>query len=396
MFRVGISDKPPLNWELKFPGVVWIWCDGQIPDRLPSIDLKTEPGGRAYVAESQDDEGDWNTEIVFQVHHAVADGRGGVEIFRDFFLAYDNLVAGRPIDKGLPRLEPELLSQRNTLGLTEWKYWKHLPKQPIAAFGVTKFLFRNFLKLVSQPADQAPTTTTTASFRFPQWRGQWLSESETTKIVENAGKRKIGINSFMFGTLFQTLEQWKQEVLGNADDEWIRMILPMNLRERKFLRMPAANRSTIVQLDRRRSQIEDEDNFLFYLDREINLIRAWKFDRIFLMVIRLMATSQSSLKKSSKKPQSRGTAVFTNLGEPLRWARKKNWLMPDGKSLKIGDVVLTNFDFTGPVRRGTPLNLCVQKQGECLRLTLHWSPKELSKTDADWILERFIQLATAQ
>ena len=115
--------------------------------------------------------------------------------------------------------------------------------------------------------------------------------------------------------------------------------------------------------------------FLHYLNREIDIVVGWQFDKIFLMVIGLLAKLPGRLKRSADDPSARGTIVFTNLGEPFRLKKvvKRNW---------SGQLHWIDFDFVGPIRPAMPVNFTLQRHQERYRLSLHFDRRVLTEESA--------------
>jgi hypothetical protein len=117
----------------------------------------------------------------------------------------------------------------------------------------------------------------------------------------------------------------------------------------------------------------------------------FKLDRVFLIAIKMLSLLPWVLKIVSSNQKSRGTAVFTNLGEPFRKTRACNFR-------EVGNLKLANYDLCGPIRSGTPLNIVWstfrQEVNEELRLhgriSINFDRHVFSDQDAKLILDHFI------
>lgn len=378
LLRSRVDPGPPLVWRADTTYPELIQVADQLPSHVPPIDLTREAGCRAFLQSSAG-----QSELLFQLHHAACDGAAGIQAIREVLIAYTNACQALPLDTGLPALNVQLLARRNQLGLSSRSYWKHWYKQPLAAFGAAKFLTRS-CAVLNHPSPASDPQC------FPAIDGCWLNPDQVALIESRARSLGIRANSILMGCLFIALDEWSREVLGTSGEPWLRMLLPINLRERKHARMPAANRTTLVQLDRRRRQWESGlEGFFHYLNREVDIIRNWKFDRLFLVMIRIMGIAPGWLERSAGRDHSRGTAIFTHLGEPFRWARRRTRQSADQRTLPIANLTLTEFDWVGPIRPGTPFNLSVQRMGNHLRLSVHWDPRQLARSDMEWIVARY-------
>ena len=199
----------------------------------------------------------------------------------------------------------------------------------------------------------------------------------------------MSLNSILLCDLFRAIHQWR--IIGQQDvseKDWLRIILPISLRGFKDRKSAIANRTSLVQIDRRELGSTSREALASSIDREITLIRRWKLDRIFLIFVRLMSLFESNLRKAAKNRKSRGVAVFTNLGRPLRKMER----FPADESEPLNR--LLEFDFVGPIRYGTPLNFSVARFRKSLRITLHYDASIVQRGDARELLRTYVRHLT--
>ncbi|MEM7453833.1 MAG: hypothetical protein AAF456_05685 [Planctomycetota bacterium] len=361
----------------QLPSSTIIWEQGR-PAQPPfdfspePLDLTRQCGLQIFVRQFEN-----RTEAMVQVHHAVFDGGGGIQVINDWLTAYNNLNNGRPADAGAKKLDPGQLIRRNHLGVFSRAYLRHIYKQPIALFGAIKFLFRSFVRLGNRNVDSR-----SRKLRPAEITGRWLPPESLSKLRSEAERLGVHLNSILLARLFYSVEAFR----SGGDDQWIRVILPMSIREVADRRLSAANRSAVVQIDRRQSNFSDKDAFVQYLNREVGIIRLWQFSKLFLMVIRMMSVFPGWLKRSARNPDSRGSLIFTNLGNPF--SRNRNLHTREQRTgdeivdTEVGNLVLREFDLSGPVKPGTPVNFTVQEHGPRLRITMHYDSREISESDA--------------
>ena len=331
---------------------------------VPKVDINIEHGLHAWVFV-----GDGRTTILAGIHHAAGDGGGGIQLLSDFFQVYDNLCSDRNWDFGLRKLDYALLKSRGKIGFFSWNYLKHLWKQPIAAFGFIKFMLNRFRTFEPHAQSLTPTTN------FPGIVGLWVDESDAKAMQSFADAQQVRVNSVAMAAVFQACQKWLQASNDGRDVGWIRMLLPISYRSKSDLRLPVTNKATIVQVDRRFQQMQNPKTFLHYLNREIDIVIGWQFDKIFLMVIGLFSWLPKRLTAAAQKPKAKGTIVFTNLGEPFRLkkVKKRNW---------VGELEWQDFDFVGPILPQLPVNFTLQRHQQRYRLSLHFDRRVLSEETA--------------
>ena len=320
----------------------------------------------------------------FWAHHVLCDGAAAVIFINNWLQVYRNLIANQEFGQRISRIDVSLLEKRNSLGIKSWKFIKQVPFQVFGLFGAVKFIFR----------DTTTTFDTSESESPPQQRNLpailsiWINETEVRRLLSESARLKVSLNSILLGDLFRAFHQWRKCRCNDAkESDWLRIILPMNLREFADRGLPMANRTSLVQIDRRELSSVARDDLSRSIDREVKLIRRWRLDRMFLIFVRILSLFELNLRKAAANPKSRGIAVFTNLGRPI-----KNIPGPSSEPDLPALSRLLEFDFVGPIRLGTPFNFAVGRFRQGLRITLHYDSHIFSPEDAHQLLQIYREL----
>ena len=339
------------------------------------------------VLEFHSDQG-WVSEARFCSHHAASDGVASIGLINDWLIIYNNLVGGIEPENGLNSIDKSKITSRGQLNLTSWNYLRRLPNQAIALFGAAKFIFRKTAKFSRLLPD---SDSRSDADRLPAIVGRWISQPELDNALERAKSANVSFTSFCLGACFQAIDTWEREASSSkepkaVDRPW-RILLPMSIRGRHDRSLPAANQTAIVQIDRCFSNLNGATEFCQGIDREINIIRSWQLEKMFLIAIRVASISNGWLKKIANNPDSRGAAVFTHLGRPYRRARiHAGRLQKTSEQLQSQLAVPADFDLAGPIRSGTPLNLSFARQNNRFKISLHYDSKLILPADAERLL----------
>lgn len=328
------------------------FCDSEELE-FRRLDLQTEPGYLAKCFSIND-----RAVVTMQVHHALTDGLGGLAFVRDWLVIYDNLVRGREAENGLRPLNPQLLLQRQRIGVWSWHYFKQLWRQPVALFGAAKFLMRRFETLGNPPPVGTPPNP------VPQAASLTVPRETIQNLKRELVRHKATLNDFLLATLYIALAKHQQDRTPNSC--W-RVIVPISIRERNELAMPTANRTTLVQLDRLTRETSDVWGLTQGIHFELGIIRGWMLDRIFLMAIRLMSVSNTWLRANARSRKPRATTLLTNLGKPFV---RSGLPTQDGK-VQVGDAVLESADLLPPVRNYLPISFSAMQYSGALKVTAH-------------------------
>ena len=375
--------------------LTWIQPPGNTPldtsfmpaarDLEVKLDLHSTPGAHVWY---QPPSAATHSMLFLAIHHSVADGLGGSRIINELVIVYDNLFAGRAWDDGLRRLDLTRLSQRHRLGLNRWNYWKHIWKQPIALAGMAKFLFRGFHVILENRKNVINVSNDESASAASGMIGRWISEELSAQIDRFANDKAISANSVAMASVFYALPNWSRQQNDASARKWLRMVLPISVASKDDLRSPITNRATIVQVDRCEEQMSDTDSFLHYLDREVKIIVGWQFDKLFLLIVRMMSLSRWWLRRSAADPRARGTIVFTNLGQPFRSVAKRVKKLSRGTPDANPPTEIIDFDYAGPTRSGMPLNFTIQRYQQRYRITSRFDQRVLASEQANRFLKQ--------
>lgn len=329
------------------------------PTESRFIDLRSSPPGQMIVT----DEGD-RTRLSFRVHHAAIDGAGGLQVVSDWMQAYHRLIHGTAQPRSRT-VDQSLLQKRNNLGLFKRQFLSRLWIQPIAMMGAFKFLLRKVTTVA--PLDDSPDGTDEPSPTVQL--NIELDALRYGRLREVAAKNRATINELVLHAIFRSIHQLRKERKWHSDGEWIRLVIPMNIRDFADRRMAAANRATVVQLDRTDRDFSDDAGLLWGINYELGNIRRWNLEKTFLLILKWMSIVPGTIQRSVRRPVCRATSVVTNLGTPLE--RVKLPTDEQGR-LMVGDLLVEDVELTVPLRPLTPLGFAVMRYGNRQKINLHF------------------------
>jgi hypothetical protein len=246
-------------------------------------------------------------------------------------------------------------------------------------FGASKFLFRRFAT-IQAPSGQADES----NVGFPNYEVASWNESELSAVRSFVRREKISLNDWLLAALFLSLQQWHEEQFGSGLSGWSRLIVPINLRTPEDRLLPAANRASLVQLDRRPQAEKDQLALAKGISYELGLIRDWQLDRMFLLLVRGMSVSDAWLRSAVGRRKSRATSMLTNVGKPLL---RLGLPLEEGRVL-AGGLRLELLDVIGPIRYGMPLSFAVAEYAGDLRMTAHFDRQRLNSEQVQALVSR--------
>ncbi len=207
--------------------------------------------------------------LFLQVHHALADGLGCLQVAEDLLREYDNpgSLTERTFELGL--------AQRNRFGLNILKVLQLLPKQCVGLAGVRQFLTRQPSPMICSARSQ-PASTLITALKLK------LTKEHTQSLKQVAKSRQATLNDYLACLVFEACDELRRDATSYDPAAWLRMMVPMSLRNGQSQQLSACNVVTCVFLDRTGRQISSQRELLPSIHDEMELIKRNRLGLIFI------------------------------------------------------------------------------------------------------------------
>ncbi|MBP86288.1 MAG: chromosome condensation protein [Planctomycetaceae bacterium] len=359
--------------------------------RSPSIEWRTEPVTEAFPAATYLEleqgglrlivvVGKATSELIVQFHHACCDGLGIFQFIHDLLVLYA-LAQDVAVRRAFPSYEPDRLPQRGTFGLTWRKFFAMAGKQSVGLRGVRQFLARSPAPLIphEREASKAPTPDV-----YPAACAEHFVADVSAGLREQAASLGVTTNDLLARDLFVAMTKFRRR-RNLSEDAWLRLMVPMNLRNTADRRLPAANVVSSVFLDRRGTDVDDRAQLLASIHDEMQLIKDNELGFTFVFSLHFNRLVPGGLRRAAVGNRCNASAIFTNLGKLL----SRTGLPKDGESLVCGNVRLDGIEILAPLTPYTCAAFAAGWLGNRLSLTLHHDPRVLSAEHARELLDLF-------
>lgn len=306
-----------------------------------------------------------SSSLLFHCHHTRMDGAGLFQFLADLLIGYTQHLPGSPPVE-LPRLEPNRLRHRARFGLSMWSLLRQLPRLAVGLKGIRQFVSRSPVAFQRLSADGGNVD--------PQLAGSKtcvieLDESQSSRYLAAAKSRQATLNDLLSRDLILAICDWRGSCSKERTDDWIRLMVPINMRTVDDRMMPAANVVSTVYLDRRPCDCSDPERLLRSLHDEMQLIKENNLGLIFLLSLRCAALIPGGIARLVQNQQRVATAVFTNVMRPVDF-----WPVPrENGFLIIGNMLLRDLEVYAPLRRNTNMTCAVLTYANRLRLCFRYS-----------------------
>lgn len=312
--------------------------------------------------------------LLLAVHHAAADGLGIVGFVERWLMA----ASGREASQRRRAAAGNLAVRGRVAG--SWRaFVRMLPGLKVGIQGVRQFMARRVISIGS------PANAVSLASMHP-WRPAvvttMLDETEVNDLEQRARALGVTTNDCLVAAYVAALAEMRSRLPDGTDDAWIRIGVPMSLRTKSDYGLPAANRVSMVFLDRRPADRHDHEALVRGIRAEMDLIRSHELGHIFPLTLELGRLLPGGLRRVAERPAPQCTGVLSNLG---RCFHRTPFSTPAGAAT-LGASRLTGWWIVPPVRPGTAVAAATHETAGRRTIALQFDPAQLSETNAKQLL----------
>lgn len=325
---------------------------------LRRLDPATGPMMHAEVVPT---DAGWS--IVVAVHHAACDGLGLVGFMERWLLR----VAGMEQKRSrTPADRMALLRGRGRVGGSWPEFLRMLPRLSKGLEGVKQFVSHDVATLGS-PYEAGCADAAAGPWR-PAVITTTLDADDVRRLDERATRQGVMVNDLLMAALTATIGGiLDADTTRRQPGRWIRLATPMSLRTKSDYALPAANRVSMVFMDRQPADRCDEAGLQQSFKTEMDVIRSHSLGHIFPMSLEAGRWLPGGLDRSTRRPKPQATAVLSNLG---RCFHRSPLAGADGE-VTLGENRLARWWIVPPVRPGTALAAATHETGGRREITFH-------------------------
>ncbi|MEM8681304.1 MAG: hypothetical protein AAGF97_18310, partial [Planctomycetota bacterium] len=207
------------------------------------------------------------------------------------------------------------------------------------------------------------------------------------QLRQAATASSCSMNDLLVQALLCCLGEWNHTHGDPRADDWLRVVIPTNLRTRADLELPAANRLSNVFITRRQSSLANREQLLRSIKAETSQNRRDRLAYNMLSKLGIMDAAPFALPTLFSPRRCLATAVLSNIGDPTR--RFAFRFPRDRGRIVAGDVLLDNINAVPPIRPLTRLVMLINTYGGNLSVSIQLDPKHFGASDSSQFLGRF-------
>ena len=360
--------KPAIEWRQGRQDSGW--------PLLAPIDLEKAPGFRLFAVE---DPG-W-TDLVLQVHHSLHDGAGTFAVVDDLLAIYARDL-GATVN--LAELHPERLPTRNKFGLSLRDKLRLLPFQLVGLALSLQLHRRKVAPLLPAPDRAAPDDGPLPP-NLPAVASRSFSPEEFRDLREAAKYLGTGMHDLFIRDTQAALGAWLKVHGKGGPLDWVRLLIPCNLRRPVDFQLPAANLVSLVIIDRRAKSLANRERLLRRVREDMNWVKRKRLGYVFLVLLGLRRLWPGGIRRYARRPVCRATFFLTNVGDIFHNSPLRN---PEGK-LAVPGAILEDVCLVGPYRPGTCACLAIGLYAQRLSANLQYDPGVMTQAQAEDLVQAF-------
>jgi hypothetical protein len=373
----------------------WVSCDGQAPEMhwlqeepdvafppAELIDLRTRPGlvATAVVGRCRSD-------LVLQFHHATCDGIGAMDFVSDLLTAYSNVLAGTDRYR-FKVLDAAQLRGRDALPLSGPGLARWLVRQTPRLVSLWRFFRRRPAPVIPHRADMERSRPVPD---YPEGLVCHLTREESAALAGMAQGSETSLNALLARDLVLALGQWRKHQ-DYAEDAWLRLMLPVNMRTPFHRQMPAANVVSTVFLDTRLTNGTPSETLLERLDGLMQRAKRDNLGIVWLVGLRLLQRLPRGWAKARRsRRRCLYSALFTNVGAALAASP----LPRADRRLRIGDLILEDVEFLPAARPLQCVGFGVTSYAGRLSIAMRYQSEVITSPKAKELLDLYIETLRA-
>ncbi|MCA9264207.1 MAG: hypothetical protein KDA60_10185 [Planctomycetales bacterium] len=366
------------------PTVIW----GKLGDPITlehgeSFNLAEEVGLRFW-----NHNGDGQSRMTIQVHHACTDGTGVYRFLGDFLAAYAHYVTPGSDPPDFGPIDPRLLRGRRmkmahlAADASTTSMIRHSLKQAYDVFGKR-------IEPLAPPQSSAPEPR----IPFPGVHTEFFTRDEHKQLREAAGRYGVMLNDLLLAEMFRTIYSWNSEVRQVRDQAWLRIMMPFDMRDKEDFALPASNMTAYTFITRRAAVCSDLKALVRGIRDETAQIKNGRLGSAFIDAIMTAEKQAWVLAYLLGRKRSFATTILSNIGDPSK--RFTARLPREGGRVRAGNLLIRQITGVPPLRPYSHATLAIFSYARELAVSVRCDPYAFEANDSRRFLHLYAQALRA-
>ncbi len=350
---------------------------------LRTFDLRNEVASRFWCETTS-----YSSRILVQTHHSACDGIAFRGVLIDVLHLYA-LATGKESESSRDR---SLLCDRYRYSLLHDRYsFHHLgnSKRETSTWQrIKNAYYFHFQPPTPLAKGRDEDFKNAAQIESTNPLCNMMMDGDFSQAVLRACQSKdYSINELAIAILFRTCFQWNRRLGDKRRNGRLRILMPLDVRGRMDIRMPAANRLAMSFLGREYSQCDNLNELIAGVHAELNDAKETHLFLDLLQGIKLGCKLPLIMKWVLRNQNSMATAVISYVGDISRGMNK---LFPELNELRsVGNASLFSIMAAPPTRRNTNISMAICINWGRICISANWNRSVFTEQDCRAFLELY-------
>ena len=343
------------------------------------FDLSREVGLRLWVRTGED-----RSRITLQVHHACTDGTGVYRFLGDL-LAYYGIRTGDGSDvPELSEVDPRLLRDRRRRMANQGNVESAAALMKVGLAYAWR-VFAKQVRSLSPPREKSEDAITA----FPAICSQSFDRDQHKALRAAAGTYGVMLNDLLLAEMFLTILEWNELIDKHPTRGWLRIMMPLDMRDKRDFAMPAGNLTSYTFITRRSQECADFHRLVRDIREETARIKHEGLGTRFIDAVMLAQGAPKVLDFLLSRNRCISSVILSNIGEP---SRRFTARLPRQKGKVVcGNMILDSISGVPPMRTKSHATWAIFTYARKMTVSLRCDPFRFSMEHTESLLDIYMK-----
>ncbi len=246
-------------------------------------------------------------------------------------------------------------------------------------------IFGKRITPLSLPADI--NRTFNQRTEFPGIFNHYFTKDEHKQLRNVAAEHGGMLNDLLMAEMYRTILQWNERHGRTSPQDWLRIMMPSDLREQQDYPMPATNMTAYTFMTRRARDCEDFSRLMRSVREQTARIKHEHLGRAFMDTVHFASFGPAILKFMLARKRCISTTILSNIGDPTK--RFTSTLSRDAGRIVAGNLIMEDITGVPPLRRLSHATVAVFSYQRKLTLSVRCDPYQFTPEQSQQFVDDY-------
>ncbi|MEY3460043.1 MAG: hypothetical protein RL215_3200 [Planctomycetota bacterium] len=330
--------------------------------------------------------------VCLELHHSCADGIAAVQLIHELFTEYASLTGPsntRQTSVGTTAPPEELLLHRSPLGRTAATDKSRSTPLTLLPGKIARLLFRRPAQIADSAQRGSSPSLPVSGTPQQAIRVCSLAAPTLQKLRTRASEQGAALNDLLLREIFLHTATWNLEARVGRPSHWIRIAVPISMRDPRSAPLPACNLVSYALVTHRIRECDDPALLLRKIQQKTSTMRSGKDGIIALRILRVLRHVPGGVRAFLRCWPCAGTLVLANVGHVIRRCHSRLPIQQD--RWLAGNVIVERICGVPPVRPNTLAAFGLTEYAGQLHISLRTDGTRMTPDDSEDFLMLFVR-----